>query len=81
MIKTIYGSRKRGVKWDISTGKTYYKQYFGESVMGYTKFYLLPTIEYDRHFRPAKNDNSFSIGFKWLFWEFCINRFWGTAYM
>ena len=81
MIKTIYGSRKRGVKWDISAGKTYFKQSCGDKILGYMRFYLLPTIEYDRHFRPNQEDNSFDICFKWLFWEFVVSRFWGKAYM
>ena len=80
MLKTIYGSRKKGVHWDISAGETYYKDSFREYTIGYVYFYLLPTIEYHRAFTPNQDDNSFHIKFKWMFWEFVVSRFWGKTY-
>ena len=80
MVKTIYGSRKRGVKWDISAGKTYYRYSYFDKTLGYTHFYFLPTIEYNRTFGARQEDNSFDIRFKWLVWEFVVSRFWGKTY-
>lgn len=77
MLKTFYKNKDKGVEWTVFACMNYYRA----KQNGYTAFYLLPTISYERYEMCEFDDErDFNIYFKWLFWSLEIRRSWGDAY-